>query len=60
MLLRLRMIQLIFLLKHLGNEWNNKDRPFQALVPGGFSFGKKKLEEKDMPSLEQRKTFLGW
>lgn len=48
-----------FLLKHLGNEWNNKDRPFQALVPGGFSFGKKKLEEKDMPSLEQRKTFLG-
>ncbi|HLR80609.1 MAG TPA: GPR endopeptidase [Bacillota bacterium] len=48
-----------YLLKHLGKEWREKDRPLKKLIPGGFSFGQKKLQDEDLPSREGRKTFLG-
>src|SRR5699024_3469668 len=48
-----------FLLKHLGKEWKEKDKPSKALTPGGFSYGKKEFKEVDMPSQKQRKAFLG-
>ncbi|HEX6593111.1 MAG TPA: GPR endopeptidase [Bacillota bacterium] len=48
-----------YLLKHLGKEWKEKDRPLQSLIPSGFSFGRKTLKNDDLPSKEGRKTFLG-
>lgn len=48
-----------YLLKHLGREWNEKNRPSKSLTPGNFSFGSKKFTEADLPSEEQRHTFLG-
>lgn len=48
-----------FLLKHFGKEWKEKDRPGKALAPTGFSFGKKKLTEDDLPDEKQRQTVLG-
>ncbi|HLS61501.1 MAG TPA: GPR endopeptidase [Virgibacillus sp.] len=48
-----------FLLKHLGREWVEKDRPSKSLAPAGMRFGNKKFHEKDLPSEEQRETFLG-
>lgn len=47
------------LLKHFGRAWKDKDRPSEALTPGGFNFGKKELTEDDLPSEEQRKSILG-
>lgn len=49
-----------FILKHFGNELREGSRPSRSLVPAGMTFGKKKkLTEEDMPSEEQRQTFLG-
>jgi spore protease len=49
-----------FILKHFGREMREGKRPSSALAPGGWTFGKKKaLTEDDMPSPEQRSTFLG-
>ncbi|HLS35453.1 MAG TPA: GPR endopeptidase [Bacillota bacterium] len=48
-----------YLLKHLGKEYKEIDKSFQSLLPGGMSFGSKKLSDKDMPDLKQRETFLG-
>lgn len=48
-----------FLLKHLGKELKEKDKSYQSLLPSSFSFGSKKLTEKDMPNEKQRKVFLG-
>jgi spore protease len=49
-----------FILKHFGREIREGKRPSRALAPGGWAFGKKKaLTEDDMPSPEQRSTFLG-
>lgn len=47
------------MLKHLGKEWSDKDRPANALSPGGFTFGKTKLTEEHMPDTEKRQAFLG-
>lgn len=47
------------LLKYLGKSWESDNKPSQSLVPGGFHFGKEKLTDEDMPSMEKRKTFLG-
>lgn len=47
------------LLKHLGKEFKERDRSFQSLLPGNFSFGSKKLSEKDLPSEKQRQVFMG-
>lgn len=48
-----------YLLKHLGKEWKDKDRPSQSLVPTGFSYGKNELTEDDLPDEEKRQAFLG-
>ncbi|GEN31046.1 spore protease [Cerasibacillus quisquiliarum] len=48
-----------YLLKHFGRTWKEKDRPFQSLLPGGFTFGKQELNDTDLPNLEKRQTFLG-
>lgn len=48
-----------YMLKHLGKEWSDKDRPANALSPGGFTFGKTKLTEEHMPDTEKRQAFLG-
>ncbi|NUK30872.1 GPR endopeptidase [Parageobacillus sp. VR-IP] len=49
-----------FILKHFGREMREGNRPSSALAPAGWTFGKKKkLAEEDMPSPEQRSTFLG-
>lgn len=48
-----------FLLKHLGREWREKDRPAKTIAPTGFSFGKKQFNKDDIPDEKQRQTFLG-
>lgn len=48
-----------YLLKHFGKEWREKDKPGKALAPAWMTFGNKKLEEKDLPDENMRKTFLG-
>lgn len=48
-----------FLLKHLGKEWREKDKPSKSLTPAGMTFGANKLKESDLPSDEQKEKFLG-
>ncbi|WP_026092495.1 GPR endopeptidase [Calidifontibacillus oryziterrae] len=49
-----------FILKHFGRELKEGDRPSRSLVPAGLSFGKTKtLTEQDLPSEDQRRSFLG-
>ncbi|WP_100010586.1 GPR endopeptidase [Lentibacillus sediminis] len=48
-----------FILKHFGRELREKDQPSKALAPASMSFGDKEFTEEDLPSEEQRKTFLG-
>lgn len=48
-----------FLLKHLGREFQDKDKSYHSLLPKGFTFGRRQLSEDDMPNHEQRQTFLG-
>lgn len=48
-----------YILKHLGKEIQEGDRPSGALAPGGFSFGRSKLTENDLPDEEKRRSFFG-
>ncbi|KMY54812.1 peptidase [Bacillus sp. FJAT-27231] len=48
-----------FILKHLGKEIQEGDRPSGALAPAGFAFGRSKLTEQHMPDEEKRRSFLG-
>lgn len=49
-----------YLLRHIGKEIENKDKPSRALAPAGLAFGKRKtLTEEDLPDEETRKQFLG-
>lgn len=48
-----------FMLKHIGREWSEKDKPSKALTPAGMRFGNKKLEESDLPDKEKRGNLLG-
>ncbi|MFZ0370334.1 MAG: GPR endopeptidase [Halobacillus sp.] len=48
-----------FLLKHFGREWNEKDRPSNALSPALNPFERKTLTEEDYPNEEQSKAVLG-
>ncbi|KAB7708714.1 GPR endopeptidase [Bacillus aerolatus] len=48
-----------FILKHLGKEIQEGDRPSGALAPSGFSFGRGKLTENDLPDEQNRRSFLG-
>ncbi|WP_033828363.1 GPR endopeptidase [Bacillus andreraoultii] len=49
-----------FLLKHFGREMREGNRPSRRLAPAGLTFGEKKVyTDDDLPSDEERKTFLG-
>lgn len=48
-----------YLLKHMGREWQEKDRPAKSLTPHSFSFKKRQFTEEDLPSESERTTFLG-
>ncbi|KKB36408.1 GPR endopeptidase [Bacillus thermotolerans] len=48
-----------FILKHLGKEIEEGNRPSGALAPAGYSFGRSKLTEEDLPDEENRRSFLG-
>jgi len=48
------------ILKHIGKEIREGDRPSRSLVPAGMVFGKKKvLSEDDLPDEANREQFLG-
>lgn len=47
-------------LKHLGREMREKDKPSKALTPAWMSFGERKtFTDDDIPSDEHRNTYLG-
>ncbi len=49
-----------YILKHLGKEITEGERPSSALAPMGFSFGKReKLTDEHLPDEEKRRSFLG-
>lgn len=49
-----------FLLKHLGREMKEGNRPARALAPANFPFGKRRiLTEEDLPNEEKREKILG-
>ncbi|RCW65313.1 GPR endopeptidase [Saliterribacillus persicus] len=48
-----------YVLKHIGRELEEIDRPSKALAPGGMVFGKKVLTKKDMPTKDRQETILG-
>lgn len=49
-----------FMLKHIGEEMREGDKPSRSLVPAGLLFGEKKvLDEEDLPDKKSRKTFMG-
>ncbi|WP_132742880.1 GPR endopeptidase [Scopulibacillus darangshiensis] len=47
-------------LKHFGREMKEQNKPSKALTPAWMTFGeKKKYSDEDMPSKENRASFLG-
>lgn len=48
-----------FVLKHVGKEWREKDKPSKSLTPAGLNFGKRTLSDTDLPSDEKREQILG-
>ncbi|MGN1400733.1 MAG: GPR endopeptidase [Bacillus sp. (in: firmicutes)] len=49
-----------YILKHVGRELREGDRPSRALAPAGMNFGKRKqLTDEDLPGEAEKKTFLG-
>jgi spore protease len=49
-----------FMMKHFGREIKELDKPSRALLPAGFSFGKKKaLTEEDMLPDDKKSAYLG-
>lgn len=48
-----------YLLKHMGREWEEKDKPRRSLIPSHFPIKHENLSETDLPDEQQRKTFLG-
>jgi len=49
-----------YILKHFGREIREGDKPSRKLAPAGMTFGKKKvLTNEDLPSMDERQTFLG-
>ncbi|MFC0270069.1 GPR endopeptidase [Metabacillus herbersteinensis] len=49
-----------FILKHIGRELTEGDKPSRSLVPAGMSFGKRKvLTDEDLPGEEHRNQYLG-
>ena len=49
-----------FILKHIGREIKEGDKPSRSLVPAGMSFGERKvLTDEDLPGEEHRNQYLG-
>ncbi|MBM7838074.1 spore protease [Alkalihalobacillus xiaoxiensis] len=49
-----------FVLKHLGKEMREGDKPSRRLAPAGMTFGEKRtLTEEDLPDKSGRKAILG-
>lgn len=48
-----------YLLKHMGREWEEKDKPFRSLIPTQLPIKHENLSETDLPDENKRKTFLG-
>lgn len=48
-----------YLMKHMGREWQDKDKPKTALLPVEMPIQHENLSEKDLPDEEKRHTFLG-
>ncbi|UOQ50614.1 GPR endopeptidase [Gracilibacillus caseinilyticus] len=48
-----------YVLKHIGKEWREKDKPSKSLTPSGMSFGNRTLTDKDLPSIEKREKIFG-
>jgi spore protease len=48
-----------YLLKHMGREWEEKDKPKKALLPVQMAIKHDNLSETDLPDESKRNTFLG-
>jgi spore protease len=49
-----------YILKHFGREIREQNKPSKSLIPSGLTFGERKVfTEEDLPSEEQRSSFLG-
>lgn len=48
-----------YMLKHMGREWSEKDKPKKALLPVQLPINHQNLSDNDMPDKAQRNTFLG-
>src|SRR5690625_1629920 len=48
-----------YLLKHMGREWKEKNRPSKSLMPSAFSFKKRDYTDEDLPDTKEKSTFLG-
>ncbi|GAE91127.1 endopeptidase spore protease Gpr [Gracilibacillus boraciitolerans JCM 21714] len=48
-----------YVLKHIGKEWKEKDRPSKSLTPAGLNFGDRSLSEDDLPPIEKREKIFG-
>ncbi|MBO1003465.1 GPR endopeptidase [Pseudogracilibacillus auburnensis] len=48
-----------YLLKHMGREWSEKDKPKKALLPTVMPIKHDNLSDLDLPDETRRSTFLG-
>ncbi|WP_058307395.1 GPR endopeptidase [Gracilibacillus massiliensis] len=48
-----------YVLKHIGKEWREKDKPSKSLTPAGLNFGDRSLSEEDLPPIEKREKIFG-
>ncbi|MGN8645537.1 GPR endopeptidase [Gracilibacillus sp. HCP3S3_G5_1] len=48
-----------YVLKHIGKEWKEKDKPSKSLTPAGLNFGDRSLSEEDLPPIEKREKIFG-
>lgn len=48
-----------YLLKHMGREWSEKDKPKKTLLPSIMPIKHENLSNADLPDKTERSTFLG-
>lgn len=48
-----------YLLKHMGREWEEKDKPKTSLLPSMMPISHARLSNEDLPDEQKRNTFLG-